>query len=149
LAQGANATNPRYCQPIINKQDNIFQYSSLVASSEVYLNTILILESGKARNKAFSRRLFGVLACQNRSLISPPETHPHFGKHFAHIFLKLTGAESERTLVDGFRSSRNESNPPLSSPSNMQEHLIRGGKTLRFSGPERVASCKIAKAKQT
>jgi hypothetical protein len=73
LAQGTNATNPRYCQPIINKQDNIFQYSSLVASLEVYLNIILILESGKARNKAFSRRLFSVLAPKSLAYFSSGE----------------------------------------------------------------------------
>jgi hypothetical protein len=34
---------------------------------------ILILESRRARNKAFSERFFGVLASQNRLLFSPPE----------------------------------------------------------------------------
>ena len=68
MAQCANATNLRYYQLIVNKQHNIFWYLSLVASSEVYINVILILESRRVRNKTLSRRLFGVLACMPKSV---------------------------------------------------------------------------------
>ena len=61
-------------------QYNIFCYLDSLASDELHVKALSILESRRARNTRLSGCLFGVLAYQNRPLFSPTKrTSPLMG----------------------------------------------------------------------